>query len=421
MAWCSSLGVAMVIVGAAGEPLMVGAPELYGHGALRQAQALAPFTHVGMAVTRWLLDRRLADQVRIASKRLQRGDRAAAIQQLSRSLADAVTPAEAMIIEMQAAEHYWTAWADEVRLAFIPKDRPRVPDHWLSFGARSSPLAEGRTNRHAATPLTALLNYGSRLAEIEATIACRGLGLDPALGLAHAVGLNRPSMVLDLVEAARSTVEDTVIQLSSQRSFRKGDFAEDSHGVVRMMAPLTQDYAQAVLPDLRAVLAPVTEHVAQAIAEVATHDLQVPTALSRSRQRGARASRGDAARNRRRQPSPADRLWTCPECGGSVTDSQRVRCDACINADPRHNDEVRGRRSKAIAARRRASNAWESAGGLGTYDPDAWPTIQAGLVNVKLAEIIAATGFSKSFASVVRAGKSRPHPASWPALSALGH
>jgi predicted anti-sigma-YlaC factor YlaD len=96
-----------------------------------------------------------------------------------------------------------------------------------------------------------------------------------------------------------------------------------------------------------------------------------------------------------------------------------VRCDACINADPGQTIEVRGRRAKAIAARRRQAKAWEAAGGEGTFDPHQWPRIQAGLTGIKLTDIMAATGFAKSFASVVRAGKSRPHPAHWPALLAL--
>jgi CRISPR-associated protein Cas1 len=420
VAWCAALGVALVVVGPAGEPLMIGAPELYAHGGLRQAQALAPFTEVGIATTRWLLDRRLADQARITRDRLGRADRAAAIHELRGRLVAARNPAEAVLLEMQAAEQYWAAWADEVRMSFRAQDRARIPERWTRFSGRSSPLAAGHTNRHAASPVTALVNYGSRLAEIEATIACRAMGLDPAMGLAHAPGLNRLSMVLDLIEPARSTVEETVLRLSGQRNFRKADFAENANGEVRVLAPLSHDFAQALLPELRRMLAPVAEHVTQMLADLAPTDVRPPTALSRSRHRQARANHADAARNKREQPTPAALMWACPDCSGQVTNTQHVRCESCIAADPRQTGEVRGRRAKAIAARRREADAWKDAGGLGTYDPDAWPQIQAGLINVKLAEIVAVTGFSKSFASVVRAGKSRPHPSSWPALQSLG-
>jgi hypothetical protein len=45
--------------------------------------------------------------------------------------------------------------------------------------------------------------------------------------------------------------------------------------------------------------------------------------------------------------------------------------------------------------------------------------IQPGLATVKLAEIMAATGLSKSFASRVRGGRSTPDISTWAAMGAL--
>ena len=33
-------------------------------------------------------------------------------------------------------------------------------------------------------------------------------------------------------------------------------------------------------------------------------------------------------------------LWTCSDCRGAVTDPRRVRCDACIAADPGQAPEI---------------------------------------------------------------------------------
>lgn len=416
VAWCDAIGVALVIAGPHGEALSVSAATTFDHGGLRRSQALAAFTPTGMSITHYLLERRLADQSRVCRTLLQRTDRADAIDDLQGALLAARTSEEAMIAEMQAAEHYWAAWADEVRLTFVAKDRPRIPERWTRFGGRSSPLGEAPTNRHAATPLAALLNYGIRLAEIEATLGCRALGLDPGIGLAHAVGLNRPSMVLDLVEAARGTVEQTVIQMATHRSFRKADFAEALNGEIRIVAPLTHDIATSLLPTLRTTLGPVVEYVAAMLAAVADSDVRAPTPLTRARHRAGR----DATTPRQVQrPALPTRLWACPDCGGEVTNKDRIRCDPCIDKDPRQTPEIRGHRAKAIAARHRISAAWEAGGGHGTYDPDAWPGIVAGLANVKLADIVLATGLSKSFASAVRAGKYRPHPSHWPSLARL--
>jgi len=46
------------------------------------------------------------------------------------------------------------------------------------------------------------------------------------MGLPHADGLNLPALVLDLIEPARGTVEELVLQTSTERAFRKADFAE---------------------------------------------------------------------------------------------------------------------------------------------------------------------------------------------------
>jgi len=112
-------------------------------------------------------------------------------------------------------------------------------------------------------------------------------------------------------------------------------------------------------------------------------------------------------------------LWTCPQCGGPVSNNKHVRCQDCINADPRQTAELRGRRGNAIAARKRTNTAWQEAGGLGDFDPNAWEHIAAGLKTVKLNDITKATGLSKGFASTIRSGKYRPHPSHWPALAAL--
>jgi hypothetical protein len=114
------------------------------------------------------------------------------------------------------------------------------------------------------------------------------------------------------------------------------------------------------------------------------------------------------------------RLWSCPECGGAVENRRRVRCDACIEADPRQSPELRGRRGAAIAARKRALRDWENAHPDAAYDPELFRReILPRLKRVKLADIMEAAGISKSYASQVRAGTYTPHVSTWEALARL--
>jgi len=113
-------------------------------------------------------------------------------------------------------------------------------------------------------------------------------------------------------------------------------------------------------------------------------------------------------------------LWTCPDCGGAVTNPRHVRCDACIAADPAQAPEIRGRRGAAIAARKRALSEWDKANPDVVYDPELFRReILPRLAGVKLSEIAEAAGCSKAYASDIRRGKWTPHVSTWPALAEL--
>jgi len=112
--------------------------------------------------------------------------------------------------------------------------------------------------------------------------------------------------------------------------------------------------------------------------------------------------------------------WSCPDCGGQVTNHRHVRCDQCISADPRQSAELRGRRGAAIATRKKAQQQWTDTHQVESCDPEYFHReILPGLAKVTLAEIMAATGISKAFASQVRAGKFTPHVSTWPAIGRL--
>ncbi len=221
------------------------------------------------------------------------------------------------------------------------------------------------------------------------------------------------SSVAAKIGASPETVRKWVRRVEVDSGQRAGLTSGADHADIKRLK-------QALFPPLSEVLAPVVEHIASLIAGAASVEVRVPTVLTHDRHKAARS---DPSKRPRRKPAgaqPADTLWACPDCGSPVTNDRHVRCGNCTAADPRQTAEARGRRGAAIAARKRAQAAWESDGGLADFDPAAWPTIQAGLAEVKLADIVAATGLSKSFASQVRAGRYRPHPSLWPTLGELG-
>ena len=129
-----------------------------------------------------------------------------------------------------------------------------------------------------------------------------------------------------------------------------------------------------------------------------------------------RATR-DAAKQRPTGTTPLP-IWSCPGCGGRVANSRHVLCEAC-QAGAGHTSAVRQTRGRAIAARKRALKQRQAAFGADVdpsiYRERIWPK----LADLKLSQLMEATGYSKGYCSTIRAGTWTPHVSTWPALARL--
>jgi CRISPR associated protein Cas1 len=263
------------------------------------------------------------------------------------------------------------------------------------------------------------------LAEVEIRLQCLAIGIEPAFGVVHADRAGRDSMVLDIFEVARPAVEAHVLCLVEQRTFRRSDFEQDPNGAVRVLMPLSHELSVSMQAFGQAA-APYVEEVRNLLADRVESKIGRPTPLTRRRSRtGAAAvkarkalaaARAQADGSTRPQTGRTLSAWVCPDCGGEVTERHRVRCDTCIDRDPRQTPELRAKRAAAISARRQAEAAWEDAG----MDPEYYRSmVLPALATVKLSAIVEACGVSRGSASTWRAGKRSPHPSHWPALAEL--
>jgi hypothetical protein len=177
-------------------------------------------------------------------------------------------------------------------------------------------------------------------------------------------------------------------------------------------------------------LGPIAEHVAHVLGKVMDGTYSPVTPLTSCRHRDAQvvvkarkieATRRAAASGVLQRPAPQSAalpLWTCPDCGGAVTNPRHVRCEACIAADPAQAAEIRGRRGAAIAARKRALSEWHRANPDAVYEPELFRReILPRLATVKLMDIAEAAGCSKASASDIGRGKWAPHVSAWAALA----
>ena len=273
------------------------------------------------------------------------------------------------------------------------------------------------------------------------------------------------------MEAIRPLVDGHVLDVV-QGPLHKRLFAEDPRGVVRCMASLTHQLAQA-MPAFALALGPVVEHVAGLLASSSPYDVKVPSVLSGAKHRAAARRRvaaekgiaterapgrgpnpgGIAPRGRRRTPSTTAPLpaTSCKGCGAVLpiepdrARSRRGWCDACLperraeidrpmqraslahaevfaeatGTRPSHTPEATEARRARNRAQALAQRAWgrESAGDL----DERWyhEHIAPGLVTLTLPTIAKATGVSTSAASKWRAGRTVPHPRHWRKLEVL--
>jgi CRISPR-associated endonuclease Cas1 len=431
--WCQALGVGVLVLGPDGTAQLASTPRMTDDARLRRTQALAPFEPYGLDVARWLMSRKIQGQGKLVLRRFGDSETAETIGGLALATEGVETIDELRQLEASAAALYFGVWSGrpECSPTFATKDQRRIPPHWSRYEGRRSVLASAASNRKAERPVNAMLNYLYSLVEAEAILACQAVGLDPGLGIVHADAKGRPSLALDLMEPIRPEVDAFVLDMVERRTFRKAEFTESSDGHVRLLAPLTHELAE-TMPQWAKSLGPIAEHVAHVFGKAMDGTYSAATPLTSRRLRDAQAvvkarkveaTRRAAAGRVLQRPaaqSAALPLWTCPDCGGAVTNPRHVRCEACIDADPASTPQIRGRRGAAIAARKRALTEWDNANPGTVYDPDLFRReILPRLGTVPLAEIMQAAGCCKASASDYRRGKRTPHVSTWRSLAQL--
>src|SRR5882762_3125326 len=164
---------------------------------------------------------------------------------------------EIRLLEANAAYSYWSAWHD-ISIMFSKIDLRRVPNHWLTFGSRVSPLTA--SPRLAVNPANAILNYLYALLESETRLAIAAVGLDPALGLLHADTKWRDNLACDLMEPVRPQIDAYLLDWIMRGVMRREWFFEQRNGACRLMGSFTVGLSETAMTWGWSV-APIVERV----------------------------------------------------------------------------------------------------------------------------------------------------------------
>ncbi|MEQ8832828.1 MAG: CRISPR-associated endonuclease Cas1 [Microcella sp.] len=249
--WITDVGAVFVQVDHDSNLVTMSAPARHHDPKLRRAQALATDSETGRQIMIDLLSTKLERQATLCDRIEEITGiigQSEIIRREKTKLDSLATTKELRHREATAAQAYWRAWA-KVPVTFSGADAAGVPDHWRIVGPRTSQL-DGQWSRRAISPVHAMLNYLYAILEVEATIACHSVGLDPSIGILHADERYRASMAADLMEPLRTHADEVVLTFIARRSLHTGDWAETADGTCRLLEALARElsgYAPAFL------------------------------------------------------------------------------------------------------------------------------------------------------------------------------
>lgn len=404
--WLADQRAAFVMLDRLGEVLATTGPVYPSDARLRRAQSLAEDSGAAMRIAVELIRQKLLAQERLVRERFQDEASAEVIAQQRHALAKANSKEEIRRYEAYGALAYWRAWHD-LPIQFSQSDAQRVPQHWLVFGSRVSPLT--KSPRLAVNPPNAILNYLYAILESEARLAISALGLDPGIGVLHNDTRMRDSLACDLMEPIRSQADAFLLTWLRRAPLQRKWFFEERNGNCRLNGEFASQLSE-TSKLWRQALGPFAEWMLHTFWSVnsSTSKMQIPaTRLTQDRKREAKGIPSE---------EPASPLVVDRPRAPIVQSLSSLKLARLNRFDP----IAQSRRAENIGRQATARKSWKP-----TEKPN-WLTeefykahIQQSLVAASVAKIASELAISPTYATNIRAGKRTPHERHWVALAKI--
>ncbi len=425
--WLADQDAAFVMLERDGSVLATTGPVRPSDARLRRAQSLAHHSGAALQIARELIDQKLVGQERLARDILRNSPVAGAIASARAALATAETIESVRRYEAQAAQAYWSAWSG-IAINFPRNDLNRVPDHWLCFGTRKSPLTG--SPRLAVNPPNAILNYLYAVLESEARLAASALGLDPGIGVLHVDTDARDSLACDLMEPIRPQVDAYLLHWIIRGPLRREWFFEERDGNCRLMGSFTARLSETA-PTWGQAVAPIAERVSRILWAKRSRPYRHSVPATRLTENHRLQARGEPiSPNVTLAPRPPK---VCGICGSSVkpSDNYCAVCAVTITKESlikaarqgriaSHCAEAESRRSETQRLHHAAMRAWRPTDMPDWLNDETYrERIQPRLTAVTVPAISKALGISGPYATDIRAGRRRPHQRHWEKLARI--
>jgi CRISPR-associated protein Cas1 len=246
--WCAEQGITLMLLDRSGSLLSTLTPDAAADARLRRSQYFAQATGQDVPICQERLRCKLRAQRATLASHPDLPGHVHALDVLDTAFAWLTLPElppwlmsvdMVRTYEARTARAYFSAW-DGWPLRWDKAGAKRVPPHWKAARDRSSPLAPGSNARHAVDPLNAVLNYAYALLEGQCRQALTRLGFDVACGFLHLDKSGRDSLVYDLVECERGTVDGLVLDFLARTTLHYGDVLSITDGSCRLHPQLAR-------------------------------------------------------------------------------------------------------------------------------------------------------------------------------------
>jgi CRISPR/Cas system-associated endonuclease Cas1 len=248
--WCAQRGVVIVMPDGPGRMMTL----LYSAA---EASGSTTLPDVGPAIIRAqcaadpVCIARNIVQAKIAADKAALGPRITpamprTIARCEAALMTAHSVSEIVMIEAKAASVYWRSWRD---LGLIERKGGNLPASWRRFAQRNKG-PEFLGNKHAAHPISAMINYCVVVEAGRLARALTGLGLVLQVGFLHSDKHGRNSLVWDAIEPLRGRINANVFEFIASHEFARADFPASGIKTHRISRPIIAELLKrCLLPD----------------------------------------------------------------------------------------------------------------------------------------------------------------------------
>ena len=404
--WLADQNAAFVMLDRIGKVLAITGPVHPSDARLRRAQSLAQDSGAALQIAIALIRQKLIGQERLVRDHFQNNNSTEMISDARQALMKATSSEEIRRHEAHAALAYWRAW-HELPVEFPRTDSRRVPEHWLRFGSRLSPLT--RSPRLAVNPANAMLNYLYAILESEARLAISELGLDPGLGVLHADTRTRDSLACDLMEPIRPRVDAFLLDWLRRGPLQRKWFFEERDGNCRLMSEFAIQLSETSRL-WRQALGPLAEWIAHTLWSTTSRLSQSKAPATRLTQNRKREAKGIPV-----QPSATSRIRRV----NSVPAASRFTGTTLARLD-RFDPIAQTRRADTQRRQNTARKAWRPSGKPIWLDERFYrEQIQPRLAAITVPTIAATLSVSEPYVTRIRAGRCIPHPRHWMPLARI--